>query len=171
MRVLTTILLVASASIAASRNVLNLGNPQKALSHIQSDSIPGKNPLTYCESPDDYILDLDYLNITPNPPKIGETFAIEAQGTISKNVTEGAYILIEVSYGYIKLLKQTISLCDQVGKVNLTCPLEKGEAKISKEADIPKEAPPGQYTIRADVYTVDNEKITCFLGEKIAMHR
>jgi len=64
-----------------------------------------------------------------------------------------------------------VGLCDNVGAVNLTCPIEKGEVKIVKEANIPKEAPPGQYTVKADVYTVDDKKITCLLGEKIPMHK
>jgi hypothetical protein len=171
MKVLTTVVLVASASLATSRNLLFPGNPQHALSDTQGASIPGKNPLTYCESTDGYILDIDYINITPNPPVIGELFEIEAQGTLAKNITEGAYIILEVSFGFIKLLHQTVSLCDQVGNVNLSCPVEKGEVKIVKSASIPKEAPPGQYTVRADVYNADEEKITCLLGEKIPMHK
>ena len=171
MRVLPTIFLLASASLATSRNLLFSGNSQTALSETQGDAIPGDNPLTYCESTEDYILDIEYVNITPNPPKIGESFEVEAKGTLNKEVTEGAYIMLEVSFGFIKLVKQTIGLCDQVGAVNLTCPISKGDVKILKDAEVPKEAPPGAYTIRADVYTVDNEKITCLFGEKIQMHR
>lgn len=171
MRVLTTIILVASASVATSINLLFAGNTQHALSDTKGASIPGDNPLTYCEPPDDYILDIDYINITPNPPIIGESFQIEAKGTLAKNITEGAYIVLEVSFGFIKLLHQTVSLCEQVGNVNLSCPVEKGDVKIVKKATIPKEAPPGQYTVRADVYNPDQEKITCLLGEKIPMHK
>lgn len=171
MRVLPVILLVTSASLAACRNLISFGSSQKALSDTLGASIPGENPLTYCEATDDYILDIKHINIKPNPPVIGQSFEIEATGSLSKNLTEGAYIKLEVSFGFIKLVQQTIGLCDQVGAVNLTCPIEKGDIKIVKEAVVPKEAPSGQYTVKADVYTVDNEKITCLLGEKIPMHR
>ncbi len=33
--------------------------------------------------------------------------------------------------------------------------------EFSKEVDIPKQVPPGKYTVLADVNTVDKEKITC----------
>jgi len=168
MRVFPTILLAASASLATAGF---FDNSQTSLGNTLGASIPGKNPLTFCEATDDYILDIEYINISPNPPVIGQSFAIEAKGTLGKNITEGAYIKLEVSFGFIKLVQQTIGLCDQVGAVDLECPIEKGEIKIIKEADIPKEAPPGQYTVKADVYTVENEKITCLLGEKIPMHR
>lgn len=171
MRVLPAILLVTSASVAVSGNLLSFDISQKALSDTLGASIPGDNPLTYCEATDDYILDIEYINIKPNPPVIGQSFEIEAKGTLNKDITEGAYIKLEVSFGYIKLVQQTVGLCDQVGAVNLTCPIEKGDIKIVKEANIPKEAPPGPYTVKADVYTVDSEKITCFVGEKIPMHR
>jgi len=170
MRVFPTLLLAASATLATA----GLGffdNSQTSLGNPVGASIPGENPLIYCEATDDYILDIDYINIQPNPPVIGQSFAIEAKGTLGKNITEGAYIKLEVSFGFIKLIQQTIGLCDQVGAVDMECPIEKGPIRIVKEADIPKEAPPGQYTIKADVYTVDNEKITCMFGEKIPMHR
>jgi len=32
---------------------------------------------------------------------------------------------------------------------------------LSKTVQLPKEIPPGKYTVLADVYTKDNEKITC----------
>lgn len=165
MRVLPAILLAASASLVAA---ISFDISQKTLN---GDSIPGENPLVYCEAADDYILDIDYINIKPNPPVIGQSFTIEAKGDLKQNVTEGAYIKLEVSFGFIKLVQQTVGLCDNVGAVNLTCPIEKGEVKIVKEANIPKEAPPGQYTVKADVYTVDDKKITCLLGEKIPMHK
>jgi hypothetical protein len=168
MRVLPAILLATSATLATAISFDISSGSQKTLAGA---SIPGENPLVYCEATDDYILDIDYINISPNPPVIGQSFSIEAKGNLKQNVTDGAYIKLEVSFGFIKLVQQTIGLCDQVGAVNLTCPLEKGEVKILKEAEIPKEAPAGQYTVKADVYTVANEKITCLIGEKIPMHK
>jgi hypothetical protein len=44
------------------------GNEQVALVDNPL-SVPGKNPLTYCTQPDDYILDIDHVDLTPNPPE------------------------------------------------------------------------------------------------------
>ena len=32
-------------------------------------SVPGDNPLTYCQDPKDNILTIDYVDLSPNPPK------------------------------------------------------------------------------------------------------
>ena len=31
--------------------------------------VPGSNPLKYCEDPSDYLLELDSVDLDPNPPK------------------------------------------------------------------------------------------------------
>lgn len=33
--------------------------------------------------------------------------------------------------------------------------------EITKEVDIPRQVPPGKYTVYADVKTVDKKEITC----------
>jgi ML domain len=32
---------------------------------------------------------------------------------------------------------------------------------LTKDVEIPKQVPKGKYTVMADVYTVDKEKVTC----------
>jgi len=76
MRMLPAILLAASASLVAA---ISFDISQKTLN---GDSIPGENPLVYCEAADDYILDIDYIKIKPNPPVIGQSFTIEAKGDL-----------------------------------------------------------------------------------------
>ena len=73
----------------------------------------------------------------------------------------------------------TADLCEQIGNVDLKCPLEPGSRDIEKAVDLPKEIPPvsnvviiigpttvltfsqGKYTVEADVYTKDDRPITC----------
>lgn len=46
------------------------GNDQVALKPTTQDlKVPGKNPLTFCEAPDNYILNLDNVDLDPNPPQ------------------------------------------------------------------------------------------------------
>jgi hypothetical protein len=68
---------------------------------------------------------------------------------------------LQVKYGLIRILNQEVDLCEQADKVDLECPLKKGEMVLTKTVQLPKEIPPGKYTVLADVYTKDNEKITC----------
>ena len=65
---------------------------------------------------------------------------IEAQGTFTEDVEEGAYINLSVKYGLITLIRQTADLCDQMKEVDEKCPLS-GSKAITKEVDIPKEVP------------------------------
>lgn len=93
---------------------------------------------------------------------------------------DGAYVDLEVKYGYIRLLRTKADLCKEIKNVDLECPIEKGKISITKDVDLPKEIPPvrqlplftrwevtrltrtqGKYTVQADVYTKDDKHITC----------
>ncbi|CDR45321.1 CYFA0S17e01552g1_1 [Cyberlindnera fabianii] len=123
--------------------------------------IPGDNPVSICDATEKQILKIDLVDLTPNPPQRGANLSITATGTLSEKIEEGAYVDVEVRFGYIKLLTQTYDLCEQVGEVDLECPLDKGEYKLAKTVEIPQEVPPGKYTVYARAYTKDDEFITC----------
>jgi len=146
--------------LVASDGLSFFGGGQKVLDG--GESVPGQNPLTHCQAMvDDDILILDHVNLIPNPPVAGATLSIEAVGTLKEQVEEGAYVDLSVKYGLIKLVNTQANLCEQVSNVDLTCPIEKGKTTIKKDVDLPKEIPPGTYTVTADAYTVDKRKIVC----------
>lgn len=72
----------------------------------------------------------------------GQTLKIAAKGYLKERVEEGAYVAIQVKYGLITLIKQTLDLCEQVKNVDLECPLEPGELDLVKDVELPKEIPP-----------------------------
>ena len=49
---------------------------------------------------------------------------------------------LQVKYGLITLINQEADLCETIEKADLKCPLEKGEMKLTKDVDLPKEIPP-----------------------------
>lgn len=119
----------------------------------------------------------------------GETLTIKAKGDFKEKIEEGAKVHLQVKYGLITLINQEADLCETIENVDLSCPLDKGEMTLSKDVDLPKEIPPvrfddsttllvtedanvlqGTYTVLADVFTKDGDKITC-LTAKIAFHR
>ncbi|KKY24104.1 putative phosphatidylglycerol phosphatidylinositol transfer protein [Phaeomoniella chlamydospora] len=160
MKFASVIVPFAYFSLATSLSLL--GSDQAALNEgNEALKVPGENPLTYCADPSDYILSIDYADLDPNPPKAGETLTISASGTFSKDVEEGTKVLLQVKYGLITLIKQEADLCEQIGNVDLECPLKKGPMTLTKEVQIPKEVPKGKYTVMADVYTESGEKVTC----------
>ena len=67
---------------------------------------------------------------------------IEASGTVKETIVNGAYVKLQVKYGYIKLLDTTADLCEEIKNVDLECPIEKGKISITKDVQLPKEIPP-----------------------------
>ena len=66
---------------------------------------------------------------------------IKASGTVKETIEAGAYVNIDVKYGYIKLIHQTLDLCENAGEVGLKCPIEKGDIVLTKEVELPKAIP------------------------------
>ena len=112
----------------------------------------------------------------------GSTLTIEAVGNLLEDVDEGAYVVLQVKYGLIRLVNTEADLCEQVSNVDLTCPIKKGKTTIVKDVELPKEIPPvsthlipstlvyhilmivkGTYTVFADAYTArpESKKIIC----------
>jgi hypothetical protein len=72
----------------------------------------------------------------------GSTLVIEAAGILSEKVEKGAYVMLQVKYGLIKLVSTKADLCDQVTNVDMECPIEKGAITITKDVEIPSGVPP-----------------------------
>lgn len=49
---------------------------------------------------------------------------------------------LEVKWGLITLISQTVDLCDELKNVDMECPLEKGAMVLTKQVDLPKQIPP-----------------------------
>ncbi|KAI5292847.1 Phosphatidylglycerol/phosphatidylinositol transfer protein [Ascosphaera acerosa] len=123
--------------------------------------VPGNNPLTFCTAPDSDILEIEKVDLSPNPPKAGEKLTITATGITSKDIEAGAKVRLQVKYGLIRLISQEVDLCDEITKVDMQCPIKKGRMTLSKDVELPKEIPPGKYSVYADAVTNAEERITC----------
>lgn len=156
-------IVLALAVTASARNVFRTGGQSLVKRDDDSDlKVPGENPLEFCY--DDHSKDLitiDEVTLSPNPPQAGTSLVIEASGTVKETIDKGAYVQIEVKYGYIRLINMRSDLCEQLGNVDLSCPVEPGKLVITKSVDLPKQIPPGKYVVKADVYNYDDEPITC----------
>jgi hypothetical protein len=169
MKFLATALLLASPLVAAA-SLPSLFDPSQAPIRAEDERknpVEGDNPLEFCEPPSSHLLTIDSVDLSPNPPLPGETLTITASGTFHETITEGAIVNVEVKWGVITLVKQTMDLCDQIENVDLKCPLEKGRMTLTKQVDLPKQIPPGRYSVLADVYTEDNRKVTCLKADNI----
>ncbi|KOS17953.1 Phosphatidylglycerol/phosphatidylinositol transfer protein [Escovopsis weberi] len=128
----------------------------------EDHKIPGKSPMYLCDGDhQEDILHITEVDIAPNPPKAGQDLVITASGFTSKDIDEGAYAKVTVKLGLIKLISQTFDLCEQVGQIDLKCPIEKGNMTITKTVSLPREIPPAKFNVVADVYSADDEPVTC----------
>ncbi|KAI0206240.1 ml domain-containing protein [Astrocystis sublimbata] len=128
----------------------------------EATKVPGESPLQFCDA--DRSLDtvhIQKVDLSPNPPQAGTKLNIVATGTVDDVIEEGAYVKLVVKYGLIRLISTTADLCEQIGNVDLKCPIQKGVLSITKDVDIPKEVPPGTYNVFADVYNADDSHLTC----------
>lgn len=79
----------------------------------------------------------------------GQTLSIEASGTLTEDVEEGAKVILQVKYGLIRLVNMEADLCKQVGNVDLDCPIKKGPITLVKDVELPNEIPPVRFAGRA----------------------
>ncbi|KAJ9651703.1 Phosphatidylglycerol/phosphatidylinositol transfer protein [Neophaeococcomyces mojaviensis] len=144
-------------------SALSLYSPSSSGVTTQNDAfpVPGSQPLTYCNDPKDYILEVHNVDLIPNPPVPGEKLTIKANGTFHEQIEEGATVFLQVRYGLITLIKQEADMCEQLPKIDIECPINEGYMEIMKEVNIPRQVPPGKYTVLADVKTKDKRAITC----------
>ncbi|PLB47954.1 ML domain protein [Aspergillus steynii IBT 23096] len=155
-------LLVCFAPLTVSgRSIALFGSSQAPIQVDTSKSVPGDNPLEFCNDPSGDLIEIESVDLAPNPPLPGKTLTIKAKGNIHKKIEQGAYVLLQVKYGLITLIKQQADLCEQIVNVDLKCPLEEGEMSLVKQVELPSHIPPGKYSVHADVFTKDEERITC----------
>jgi ML domain len=105
--------------------------------------VPGTSPVEICSlSPAEDLVDIKYINITPNPPQAGKNLTIDAVGVLKVDIEEGSYATFEVKYGFVKLLTGTADLCEKAADVDLQCPLQRGEVRVQKTVTLPGQIPP-----------------------------
>lgn len=158
-----TVACLAVAGLASALPGWFGDNSQDVISTLDNKlDVPGKNPLKYCKADhQDDIVSIESVDLLPNPPESGAELIIRAAGTVFEPILEGAYINLVVKYGLIRLVNTKADLCEQTEKADLKCPIEKGILSVTKSVDIPKEVPPGKYTVHAEVINADEKPITC----------
>ncbi|KAJ5881656.1 uncharacterized protein N7529_000328 [Penicillium soppii] len=164
------LVLTAPLSNAAAFSIFDPTQVSLNAGTTEDFPVEGDNPLLYCAKPEAYKLDIESVDLSPNPPLPGKKLIISAKGTLLERIEKGATVNLEVKWGLITLIKQTVDLCEELKNVDLECPLEKGKMVLTKEVELPKQIPPGKYSVLADVYNQADQQVTCLKAENIAFH-
>ncbi|KZZ99171.1 phosphatidylglycerol/phosphatidylinositol transfer protein precursor [Moelleriella libera RCEF 2490] len=158
---LFVVVLPALVASTAALGFFN-GNPQKGLGSNKDLKIPGESPLEFCANKEeDGYIEIKKVDLDPNPPVPGKDLYVAASGEVKKTIEAGAYLNLTVKYGIVTLLKQTADLCEQMGEVDIECPVEPGKVVFTKTVELPQQIPPGTYHVEADVFAANHERITC----------
>ncbi|OAQ96684.1 hypothetical protein LLEC1_02206 [Akanthomyces lecanii] len=124
--------------------------------------VPGESPVEFCDADrESDLVNVQKIDIAQNPPKAGKPLQITLAAEVRKEIAAGAYVKVTVKYGLIQLLSTTADFCEQLGNVDMKCPLEAGQLTVTKSVDLPSVIPPGTYNVFADVYSDDDEQISC----------
>lgn len=100
----------------------------------------------------------------------GQKLNILSTGHLTEVADQGSFAHVEVKMAYlgITLLKENFDLCYNAEKaVGEQCPFRKGFWNISKEVELPKQIPPGKYSVAMQAYTdeVMTEYISSMHGD------
>ena len=85
---------------------------------------------------------LQYLFVANPQFYSGKTLSIKATGNFTQEIEEGAYAVLSVKFGAIRLIHRREDLCQQMKNIDKECPLEKGETTITRDIDLPQQIPP-----------------------------
>jgi len=81
------------------------------------------------------------LQVSPDPPKTGHELEVHVSGYLEETISQGSYALVQVKIGLIKLIDTKFDVCEELPKINMTCPIQPGEQDILRVADIPSQIP------------------------------
>ncbi|KAK0551967.1 hypothetical protein OC845_001940 [Tilletia horrida] len=109
------------------------------------------------------VVDLHTVNVSPDPPQAGKNMTVQATGTVRSKIDEGAYGVVDVKIGFIRLLHRQIDICEQAREngAEVQCPVEAGDYDISQTVELPSPIPPAQFGIHFDGFTSNDEPLLC----------
>ncbi|KAF9426050.1 Phosphatidylglycerol/phosphatidylinositol transfer protein [Podila epigama] len=159
---LSTVICTLALGLVATTHALP--NP---LTGFFGDSGPQQTDSIWSCGTTDDLLQIDYININPDPPAKGQNLTIDAHGILAKDVVEGATIDLVVKVGLIKLLQKKLDFCEEAAKIDKNCPLLAGDQYLQHTVELPKEIPPGKYTVNVKVKNPDGEQVTCLNAQAV----
>lgn len=156
--------------LASSVSALSLGNllfeSQELITPPNAQAeVPGDSPIETCLDEEPQLVDIEEVNISPNPPIPGTNLTISARGTLKTDLVDGSYVDVLVRYGFIVLVNKRYDLCELLPEVELECPVKAGYLRLERTVELPEEVPPGFYTVEAKAYTPEEELLTCLQAE------
>ncbi|KAI8090812.1 ML domain-containing protein [Thamnidium elegans] len=116
-------------------------------------------------SDETYLLQIQSIKVMPDIVTPGAELTLEAEGILLETVTPGSFADVQVKLGVVTLIRKRFDLCDTLennkDKVDLQCPIEKGNLKITQKITLPKEIPKAVFKVYVNAYTADEADLAC----------
>jgi len=114
-----------------------------------------------CSSSNALVKDLN-VSTSPENPVIGQDYTLTLDFTSPVGITEGSKQKIKMTFDGFPVSNDEVSLCDELVKNNIDCPVAAGHHTMSWSATIPTDIPSGELRGSQAWYTESGEELFCF---------
>eukprot|EP01116_Phalansterium_solitarium_P019050 TRINITY_DN5217_c0_g1_i1.p1 TRINITY_DN5217_c0_g1~~TRINITY_DN5217_c0_g1_i1.p1 ORF type:complete len:190 (-),score=50.62 TRINITY_DN5217_c0_g1_i1:115-684(-) len=111
-----------------------------------------------CGSASDH-LQIKAVQITPDPPVIGQNLTVAATGVLDEQITSGV-VAVNIAWNGVPLISQNFSLCDIVTSVE-KCPLVAGPQSFKVSQLLPAQTPSGSFDGTVSGYDQNGQNVFC----------
>ncbi|KAL9932726.1 hypothetical protein V8E36_008425 [Tilletia maclaganii] len=114
-------------------------------------------------SDEDALVDVHSIEVSPDPPQRGKNMTIKASGTVKQRIEEGAYAMVDVKIGLIRLLHRQVDICEEAraNDADVKCPVDPKDYDISQTVQLPSQIPPAKFGVHVESFTVDDAPLVC----------
>ncbi|GAA5810717.1 hypothetical protein MFLAVUS_004143 [Mucor flavus] len=116
-------------------------------------------------SDESFLLQIRSIKITPDILTPGAELTLEAEGTLLETVDLGSFADVQVKLGVVTLIRKKFDLCetleDNKDKIDLQCPIERGDLKIIQKITLPKEIPKAIFHVYVNAFTAHDDDLAC----------
>ena len=109
------------------------------------------------------------LNVSPDPPVMGQNVTVSAAGTLKTDITGGSVTLevyLHTFVGKIRVVNKKENICQSVGSIPNPCPIKAGPYSKTITEMVPHEKiPSGTYSGQVRGDDQDGKQIACIAFE------
>ncbi|KAE8221669.1 hypothetical protein CF319_g5006 [Tilletia indica] len=119
------------------------------------------------------IVEVHTIEVSPDPPQRGKNMTIHATGKVQKRIEEGAYAMVDVKIGLIRLLHRQIDICEEARQNNaeVQCPVEPNEYDLTQTVTLPSQIPPAKFGVHVSAFDSNDEPLLCLDLSVDFLHR
>ncbi|KAH8888096.1 hypothetical protein GQ53DRAFT_843815 [Thozetella sp. PMI_491] len=157
-------------ALALFRSTLALMQQKVLMGDVEKLKVAGSNPFYYCNDPDQYTLQIAYIDITPPDPvewRPLQNITIEIDGHNQQIIEDEAEVDISIMQGspdgdWRRVASKRLDICKVLKTLfDEDCPVRSGVSTEIRNFTIPPNIRQGTYHLVIDGHTRFEERITC----------